>query len=103
MASIMATIRDRTDRRYASAPLEWIIADRLNPVLRGWATYFRHGNSSRQFVAIDSYTHQRLAHLASIKHGRPGINWATRFNYQWFSGLGTYRLTGKVRYRAAHA
>ncbi|MGK2955506.1 MAG: group II intron reverse transcriptase/maturase [Solirubrobacterales bacterium] len=103
MASIRAKIRERTERRYASAPLEWVIADRLNPVLRGWGAYFRHGNSSRQFVTIDSYVHQRLARLTSIKHGRSGINWVTRYNYEWFNALGTYRLTGTVRYRTAHA
>ena len=42
--------------------------------------YFRDGNSSRQFNAIDRYVHQRLAKLASVKHGISGRNWTTRFN-----------------------
>ena len=103
MASIKAKIRERTPRRHASAPLEWIVADRLNPVLRGWGAYFRQGNSSQKFVTIDSYVHQRLARLASIKHGLSGRNWVTRFNYAWFTSLGTYRLTGTVRHRTANA
>ncbi len=103
MASIEAKIRERTGRRYASAPMEWIVTDRLNPVLRGWAAYCRYGNSSRQFNAIDRYVHQRLARLTSTKHGCTGLNWATRYDYEWFTKLGTYRLTGTVRYRAAHA
>jgi hypothetical protein len=76
---------------------------RLNPALRGWAAYFRHGNSSKKFATVDSYVHQRMAILASNKHGLSGRNWATRFNYGWFTSLGIYRLTGTVGNRSAHA
>lgn len=69
------------------------VADRLNPVLRGWGAYFRHGNSSDKFTTIDSYVNQRLAQLASHKHGLRGWNWSTRFNYRWANSLGIYRLS----------
>ena len=39
----------------------------------------------------------RLARLASVKHGRNGRGWTTRFDYEWANHLGTYRLTGTVR------
>ncbi|HTE59551.1 MAG TPA: group II intron maturase-specific domain-containing protein, partial [Solirubrobacteraceae bacterium] len=67
MASISGKIRERTDRRYAHLPLEWIV-ENLNPVLRGWGAYFRDGNSARKFAAIDAYVNQRLAMLASTTH-----------------------------------
>lgn len=102
MASIRAKVRQRTDRRYASLPLEYVV-EGLNPVLRGWGAYFRYGNSSRKFNTIDSYVHERLAILASVKHGISGRNWTTRFTYGWSSDLGVYRLTGGVRYWSAHA
>jgi hypothetical protein len=38
MDSIRAKVRERTDRRYASASMELIVG-RLNPVLRGWGNY----------------------------------------------------------------
>ena len=79
------------------------VVEILNPVLRGWGAYFRYGNSSRKFNAIDSYVHQRLAKLASVKHGLPGRNWATRFTSRWLTDLGIYRLTGTVRHWAANA
>ena len=79
------------------------VVERLNPALRGWAGYFRHGNSSKKFAIVNSYVHQRMAILASNKHGRSGRNWATRFNYGWFTSLGIYRLTGTVGNRPAHA
>ena len=102
MASIKAKVRQMTGRRYVGLSLETVVA-RLNPVLRGWAGYFRHGNSSKKFQAINSYIHQRMATLASNKYGLHGRNWATRFNYGWFISLGIYRLSGFVHYGSAHA
>ena len=104
MASIRAKIRDATDRRFVGYSLETAVL-RLNPVLRGWAAYFRVGNSSRKFTTIDSYVHMRLARLASNKHGLSHRNWArtSRFNLEWLNGLGIYRLTGTVRWATTHA
>jgi group II intron reverse transcriptase/maturase len=102
MASIRAKVKQRTTRSRASLPLDLVVED-LNHVLRGWGNYFRYGNSSRKFAAIDSYVHERMAMLASDKYGLHGRNWATRFTYGWMTGLGIYRLSGKVRYRAASA
>ncbi len=102
MASIRAKVRDKTPRGYAGLDMA-VVVENLNPVLRGWGAYFRYGNSSRKFNAIDSYVHQRLAKLASVKHGISGRNWTTRFTYGWLTDLGIYRLTGTVRYWAAHA
>jgi len=102
MASIRAKIRDRTARRYAHLPLNWIV-ENLNAVLRGWGAYFRYGNSARQFDLVDSYVCQRLAILASTKHGLRGWNWTTRFTSVWVASLGVHRLSGSVRSTTAYA
>ncbi|MEX1009657.1 MAG: group II intron reverse transcriptase/maturase [Acidimicrobiia bacterium] len=103
MASIRAKIRDRTDRRWVGHDMVDIV-DGLNSVLRGWGGYFRHGNSARKFAVIDSYAHERLAILASNKHGLRGRNWVSRYTYGWLSDLGIYRLSGNVRpWTPAHA
>jgi len=102
MASIKGKVRDRTDKRHVGRTLEAVVAD-LNPVLRGWGTYFSQGNSSKKFGAVDYYVHERLARLASRKHGLRGRNWSQRYTYTWFQTLGVYRLTGTVRYPTAHA
>ena len=102
MASVRGKIRARTDRRYAGPPLEWAVED-LNRVLRGWGNYFRYGNSARKFAQLDRYVNERLAILASAKHGLSGRNWVTRFNYQWVSQLGVHRLTGTVKPTTAYA
>ena len=102
MASIRGKIRERTHRRYARLPLASAVED-LNPVLRGWGAYFRYGNSAAKFAHIDAYVNERLAILASVKHGLQGRNWVTRFNYQWCTSLGVHRLTGTTRPTTAYA
>jgi RNA-directed DNA polymerase len=102
MASIRDKIRAATDRSLVGYSLEMAVA-KLNRVLRGWAAYFRYGNSAQKFTTIDSYVHQRLARLASMKHGLSHLNWAGRFNLGWLTSLGVYRLTGTIRRETAHA
>ncbi|MFJ9034892.1 group II intron reverse transcriptase/maturase [Streptomyces sp. NPDC102274] len=92
-----ATARSKTER-----PVSAVVAD-LNPVLRGWAAYFRNGNSGRKFNVVDGYVHERLAIFASAKHRLAGRNWTTRFTYGWITRLGVYRLTGNVHRATVHA
>jgi RNA-directed DNA polymerase len=96
MAQIKAKIRERTDRSRARLPLEWAVED-VNRAVRGWGNYFRYGNSAAKFSAIDGYVNERIVILASAKHGLQGRNWVTRFNYEWATRLGVYRLSGTVR------
>jgi group II intron reverse transcriptase/maturase len=102
MASIRAKVRERTAPSRVGWDLRVVVED-LNPVLRGWGAYFRQGNSTAKFGAVDSYVHERMARLASRKHGLRGINWLDLFTWGWLGDLGIYRLTGTVRYPAAHA
>lgn len=102
MASIKAKVRERTAPSRVGWDLRWVVDD-LNPVLRGWGAFFRQGNSTAKFGAIDRYVHERMARLASRKHGLRGINWQDRFTWDWLRDLGIYRLTGTVRYPTAHA
>ena len=46
---------------------------RLNPVLRGWCAYFRHGVSSRTFNYLRAYTWRRVIIWLRAKHH--GRNW----------------------------
>ena len=102
MASIRAKVRERTAPSRVGWDLRSVVDD-LNPVLRGWGAYFRQGNSTAKFGAVDGYVHERMARLASRKHGLRGINWLDRFTWAWLGDLGIYRLTGTVRYPAVHA
>ena len=103
MASVRAKVREHTDRRFAGRDLHNVVGD-LNLVLRSWGAYFRYGNSNRKFAAIDSYVHLRMSKLASVKYATRGRLRVSRFNHDWLTGLGIYRLTGNVRrWRPAHA
>jgi len=102
MTVIRSKIRDATSRRHVGKPVHKVVAD-LNPILRGWSAYFRHGNSARKFSTLDSYLHERLAILDNAKRGQPGRGWGRRHNGEWFSRLGVYRLSGTVRPARTHA
>jgi RNA-directed DNA polymerase len=102
MNAIRAKVRALTDRRYAGIALSTVV-ERLNPVLRGWSNYFRHGNSARKFAQIDGYVHERLAILACNKHGLSGRKWVSRYDGDWFRRLGVHTLQGSISYGTANA
>ena len=102
MASIRAKVRERTHRRFVGLDMGAIIGA-LNRVLRGWGNYFRWGNSARKFAAVDGYVHERLAMLASAKHGLTGRHWVGRFNLNWLKQFQLVRLSGTVSWNVAHA
>jgi RNA-directed DNA polymerase len=102
MASIRGKVRDLTAPSRVGLELS-VVVEQLNHVLRGWGAYFRQGNSSAKFGAVDHYVQERVARLASRKHGLRGVNWSDRFTWAWLGDLGIYRLTGTVRYPTAHA
>ena len=66
LASIVDKIRTLTRRRShrtLADLLRW-----LNPVLRGWCNYFRHGVSSRTFGYIDHYAFWRVVGWLQKRH-----------------------------------
>jgi RNA-directed DNA polymerase len=48
---------------------------RLNPVLRGWCNYFRHGVSKRTFGYVDQFAFWRVVRWLRKRH--LGLNWGT--------------------------
>jgi len=75
-----------------------VIGD-LNPILRGFGTYFRTGNAARTFGQIDDYTERRLRRLLRRRYGRrlrPGH--FDLWTSDWFREQGLHRLRGTVRY-----
>jgi len=62
-------IRELTDRSRLLLPVEAIVAA-VNRFVRGWAAYFRYGNSARHFDKIRGYLGMRLALIISKRHKR---------------------------------
>ena len=52
-----------------AAAVEAIVCS-VNRFVRGWAAYFRYGNSARRFAAITGYLRMRLALVVSKRHQR---------------------------------
>lgn len=48
---------------------------KLNPILLGWANYFRIGASNKAFHAIDHYMFQRACRYAQRTHPRKSRKW----------------------------
>lgn len=100
MKRIRARVRELTDRRRRAGmkDVREVIAD-LNPVLRGWGSYFRTGNAADKFVQIDAYVWRRLMRLMVKRKGRhlkPGE--VKQWTRQWLVGLGLHQLMGTIRY-----
>ena len=76
-------------RRNVSQPVEGVIAE-INPILRGWANYFRIGNSSRCFSMVKRWVEQKIRrHMMSARQRR-GMGWK-RWTTQWIHGtLGVF-------------
>lgn len=62
-------IRELTARSRLLLPVEAIVTD-VNRFLRGWAAYFRYGNSARRFDQIRGYAMERIAGVVAKRHRR---------------------------------
>ncbi len=103
LASIVDKVRALT-RRAKHRTLADLLR-RLNPVLRGWCTYFRHGVSSRTFNYVDHFALWRVVGWLRKRHA--GLNMHTlvrRFLPGWQVRTGKIELfrpatMAVVRYR----
>jgi RNA-directed DNA polymerase len=102
MRSIREKVREFAGHHVTTMDLDYV-AGKLNRRLRGWANYFRHGNSARKFAQVDQYVHRRLVIFMSAKHKRQRHHDWRRFDWEWQQRVGVYRLTGTVRAYPAHA
>ncbi len=108
IASIKDRVRTMTYRHTLHQDPGYLM-DYLGRVLRGWATYFRHGVSKRIFNAIDSYTWERITSWLRKKHRKIGWpelrrryclpgTWRLAHNGKRFTGAASITVT-RYRYR----
>ena len=107
MNSVRAKVRELTDRRRCARIKDIcpIIAE-LNPILRGWGTYFRTGNASAKFQVIDRYVRMRLRRVMQRRGGqrRPAFRFADWPHRRFVEEHGLHKLLGTIRYPGgAHA
>jgi RNA-directed DNA polymerase len=87
-------IRFLTMRARLAAPVEQIVAE-VNTFLRGWAGYFRYGNSAHAFDKIRKYAVMRIALFAAKRHQR-SRSWGFAQVYRSPNSLGLISLNGII-------
>jgi group II intron reverse transcriptase/maturase len=104
MVRVRARVRAMTSRSRCHEDLRHIIAE-VNPVLRGWAQYFRTGNAAVKFVQLDRYVADRLHGLRRARAGSRGQpRYGVEGRRAFFEALGLVRLRGTIHYPGvAHA
>ena len=104
---VLAAVKDgmrMLTRRRAHRTLAALL-QRVNPLLRGWCAYFRHGVSKRTFGYVDHFAFWRIVGWLRKRH--LGLNWGTlrrRYLPEWeISDGGTAlfrpRAVAVTRYR----
>jgi RNA-directed DNA polymerase len=72
---------------------------KINPVIRGWGSYFATGNATTKFTQVDSYVWMRLRALARKRKGRNLRHGEMRrWTRHAFYELGLHKLLGTIRY-----
>jgi RNA-directed DNA polymerase len=71
---------------------------KLNPILRGWANYYRSGNASKQFAQVERYIWERIALFECKRRKRTAPYRNPKYDYQWYQALGVERLIGTTHY-----
>jgi len=99
MTRARTRVKELTDSRRGGVKDVQVLIDDLNPVLRGWGTYFRTGNAARKFLALDEYVVERLNMFRwrrHRRHAKPGqrICWER----ETYEAMGLHRLRGTIRY-----
>jgi RNA-directed DNA polymerase len=87
-------IRFMTMRARLAAPVQQVVQE-INLFLRGWAGYFRYGNSAHAFDKIRRYALMRLALFIAKRHQR-GRAWGFAQVYRSRDALGLISLNGIV-------
>jgi RNA-directed DNA polymerase len=79
----LRTIHDYLhDHRQATASQ---VIGELNPLIRGWANYYRHGASKRTFHSVDHHIHAKLWRWAKRRHPTKSAAWVRSryFDAKW--------------------
>jgi len=92
--------------RQATAAAQKDLIARLNPVIRGWANYFRNAVSKATFSKLDDRLYSALRHWARRRHPNKASRWIVRRYWrlpQWDFGtkegtLATHAQTRIVRH-----
>jgi RNA-directed DNA polymerase len=102
MKRVRQRVKELTGRNRNGVKDVRVLIRDLNPVLRGWANYFRTGNAAEKFGQVDRYATMRLRRFMVKRKGRNlrAGTFAT-WTEDFFHDHGLHRLRGTVRYPGA--
>jgi RNA-directed DNA polymerase len=101
MKRVRQRIKELMPRSRCHEDLRRVIAG-INPVLRGWGTYFRTGNAAVKMILIDWYVERRLKRLRVQRAGRSlRAGQFETWHRGYFEALGLVRLRGTIQYPEA--
>lgn len=71
------------------------VVEVLNPILRGWANYYKHGVSKETFATFDHHLVKMLIKWAKRKHPGKGVKWVVS---RYFGRIGGDKWKSKAEY-----
>ena len=74
-------------RQHVSWPVEKVI-EKINPILRGWANYFRVGHSSLCFGVVKRWVEMKVRKHLIRARGRNGFPWKRRSSEWLYDAAG---------------
>lgn len=103
MSAVRQRVRELTSRKWNWVKDVRVLIEKLNPILRGWANYFRTGNAAEKFREVDRYVRWRLRRFLRKRKGRNlrRGEWRAWTEDFFVEHHGLYRLRGTVRYPEA--
>ena len=92
VAQHLRAIRDYLSGHRQATPSQ--VIGELNPLIRGWANYYRHGASSRTFHSVDHHVQAKLWRWAKRRHPTKSAAWVRSryFDAKWNFVDGRTRL-----------
>jgi RNA-directed DNA polymerase len=79
------------------------VIDALNPIIKGWANYFRSGASSKAFSNMNHYVFQKLWKWARWRHPKKGLRWIKDKYFRRYNGNNWRFATSDVKRLALHS
>ena len=73
-----------------------VVIGHLNPILRGWANYYRHVNSAKVFSSLDHYLWKAIFQWCRKRHPRKGKRWVVDQYFKVFRGQKWYFTASAV-------
>ncbi len=70
------------------------LISKLNPIIRGWANYYRHGVSKEIYGSVDNYTWKCIWNWCTSRHNNKGKIWVKNkyFDNKWVFQTGKHEL-----------